>query len=202
MSGPRKEANATPYHCGLFLEQESGVFGLAIAWRRVGAKDYGVYISGGVAPHVSQFMAEYSEKGEIRRFYIRDELIKPGQKWDEERLSGSESSVLVSAEDTGILTELAERFFQDWMEAYGALDAARMIQRVTAGTGRCAELTFEEAIQAKLPLQLRAGRMPDFWASLVESSEKWHFSFCQAGGGVALAVDLLLAKMHLFVELI
>lgn len=201
MGQAKKRNKNVPYHCGIYIAPDSTKVELSIAWRRVGDKEYGVYVaSGGQGVIVMSFLACYSPKGEMQFFYILDGLPQEQECWDLEALSGREQQDLIGKQERDAIICVANSFFSDWIETVGASDVNKLFKKL----GAVSISNNDDAlsvVSSGLPLQVKGARMPDFWAFLDKSSEKWHFAFISGLDSLSQSRDaLLLSKMRLFLE--
>lgn len=201
MGQSKKRNKNVPYHCGIYIAPDSTKIELAIAWRRIADKEYGIYVaSGGQGMIVMSFLASYSSKGEMQFFYILDGLPQDQECWDLEALSGKEMQDMLAKQDREAILCVADSFFGDWVETVGTNDVSKLFKKLGA-ISVCSNDDALAVISSGLPLQVKGSKMPDFWTFLDKSSEKWHFSFISGLDTFSQTRDeLLLSKMRLFLE--
>lgn len=186
---------------------------MAIAWKRVGGHDYGIYLTRGEGPEdhspaCTWFKASYSARGEIVAFHVKDGLSKEGAKgaaWDGEHIrSSSDPGAAMDAEDLRQIESLAGAFVSQWIEPFGQSEALSALRRLGFG-GPVEQDPWRAVLGSGLPAEIKRGRLPDV-LSLAESTEHgFLYAFLpyperlgQTGGAHAL----LEAKMRLFFELL
>lgn len=193
-----------PYHCSFLLDKSGGILRLAIAWRRVGNADYGIYLASDPNPSMIEFLASYNDKGEIHSFLVSDKPVSDGKRWDEDHIDASSGPRAASEQEANILRTLANAFCDDWLESYGASEAEKLLRKVISPkkAGRAKGLLG--ILKSDLPIQVRQEKMPDLLenAKLTENDFLYAFkSHSHAAGGASNAM-LLESKMKMFLELL
>ncbi len=190
-----------PCHCGFYVTKETGLLELAIAWRRIGAKDYGIFIqqSNGKIK-VCNFLGQYGSHGELLAFYITQELLQVPYQWYKEVLSEQEINKPIERQDVNVLSELNEYFCTQWLETLGYQETQGVLSAYLPAP--TSAFYIEHLFQGVFPLKIKSEKMPDFWSFVIESSDAWDFSLMASGLIVNKTLDaLLVEKMRLFVEL-
>lgn len=203
-------AEATPYHCAFLLEQQQARLHMALAWRRVGAVDYGVYLTrrpgvDAASPLLTMFKATYSTRGDLEGFRVRDGWCKPGAWWDDDHARQGQERSLVDAEDAAQLDALGDSFLSHWLESFGDTEMSSMFRRLgVAGEPKVAKAGRRIATSG-LPVEVRKARLPDVLSRAEAKDGGMLFSFLPFPdrlGEVDPREDLLQAKMWMFFELL
>lgn len=194
-----------PYHCSFLLNKEGGGLRLALAWRRVGNKDYGLYLSSDSRPASVLFMASYSPKGEMESFLVSDHLLREGDMWDEDHLHFEREAPAVESIDAERITELANEFCDEWLESYGSTIANKLLMKLCESSVLERRKGLRHLLDAELPMQVRPEKMPDILAEAELTDRNFLYVFLPHSHGApggAESESLLESKMRLFFELI
>lgn len=197
--------NKVSYHCSFLLDQQGGGLRLALAWRRVGHCDYGVYLSCDPHPTRVLFMAVYSPRGEMSEFLVLDGALRAGKAWDEDHLNFEMDPPVITERDAALIAELSDAFCDEWFESYGATMTAKFLTRICDGA--CSERLrgLDALLAAELPIQVQPDRMPDILAEAEMTERQFLYAFlphAHGGPAGAQARAALESKMRLFFELI
>ncbi len=192
-----------PYHCSFLLDKSGGILRLAIAWRRVGNSDYGIYLASDPNSSMIEFMATYNEKGELQSFLVSDKQVSAGKPWEEDHLDAAAQPPAASELDAETLRALANAFCDDWLESYGASEAERLLKRIASAERGEKKKGLSSVIKSNLPIQVRLEKMPDILADAHLTENGFLYSFRpHSHGGSPGSLALLEGKMRLFMELI
>ena len=184
---------------------------MALAWRRVGAVDYGVYLTrrvGGedASPLVTMFKATYSKKGVVVGFCVRDGWCRAGASWDEDHARPGGGRAVVAVEDALQLDGLAESFFSQWLESFGDTEMSSMFRRwgVAPADGKGSKAGRRLA-SAGLPAEVQKAKLPDVLSRAEPKEGGMLFSFLpfpERLGETDPREAVLMAKMWTFFELL
>lgn len=194
-----------PYHCSFLLDSNEKILRLAIAWRRVGNTDFGLYLASDPAPSAVYFAAVYNPRGEILSFLVSDDGVCAGEPWGEDHIAfGSGSGpVLVDGSQAETLTDLAESFYADWLESYASSDTDRLLKKM--GIPGSEQRGFLSLMSSELPIQVRPEKMPDLLVDAVLTEKNFLYSFMPQSADAGASMEnreLLEAKMRMFLELV
>ena len=197
--------NRVPYHCSFLLDGDEKILRLAIAWRRVGNVDYGLYLASDPAPSAVFFAAEYTDRGEIRSFLVSDGGVCAGEPWAEDHISFDGNEVVMDDFQAETLSDLAESFCSDWLESFAMSDADKILRRIgMRGVGDGLR-GFVSLVSSELPIQIRPEKMPDVLGDAVLTDRNFLYAFKPQAAGMGAVIenrDLLEAKMRMFLELV
>lgn len=197
------------YHCCFLLEKASATLNMAIAWRRVGNHDYGVYLTKrqgaeDLTPQCTLFKASYSNKGEILGFLVKDGWIELGKRWDDDHLEPGMRSAEVMPEDVEHLELLAKAFFAQWLESFGESDALVMLKRLGLSGGHTTH-AWRRILTSGLPAEIQKAKLPDVLSCAKSTERGFLYSFVpfpESPGTEKSTASLLEAKMRMFFELL
>lgn len=193
-----------PYHSSFLMDRDGGVLRLAIAWRRVGNADYGLYLASDPSTSVIEFMATYTERGEIKSFLVSDKPLEPGMKWEEDHIDFEADPPEGTEKDASVLRSLANAFCDDWLESFGASQVEKLLRK--AGGERTPDRAkgLFGILKSNLPIQVRPDRMPDILenARITENEFLYAFMAHSHGDAAPGSKALLEAKMKMFFELL
>ena len=199
-----KGQTKVPYHCSFLVEPDGQDLKLAIAWRRIGNCDYGLYLACENKTDSVFFKAEYSSRGELISFLVCDQAPRSGMRWEEDHVSCSGECPEIDPQSREILKDMSNCFFNDWLESFRASEALKLIQKVTHQTIDLKEPDrLTDALQSSLPLQIKTGRRLDILGMAELTDNHFLYAFVPHSDKVQEADKALLeAKMHMFLELI
>lgn len=196
--------NTLSYHCSFLLDPQGGGLRLALAWRRVGNCDYGVYISCDPQPTRVLFMATHSPRGEMSEFFVLDGALRCGKRWDEDHLNFESDPPVIGEREAALVSELSDAFCDEWFESYGATITTKFLSKICEGAAAERPRGLEALIASELPIQVQPEKMPDILASAELTERNFLYAFLPHSHGAAgdHARAALESKMRLFFELI
>lgn len=201
----REGKRRVPYHCAFMIDQSTGLMRFGLAWRRVGARDHGIFVAADPEPGGLFFSAGYSSRGEVSSFEISESAPKAGASWEEERVANSPGQS--GPEEEEAFEALAEGFWRDWLESFGASEAAEVLKRFSSKPQEKSNETFSEAFRNKMPLRVRKEAMPALLAKAEMSESGRIFALIEEGGEPSMnsgrsARNLMESKMRGFLDLL
>ena len=205
--------NKLDYHCCFLLSNHDASLLMSIAWRRMGACDYGIYltrnsvITDGSAVVLTLFKAMYNEKGQIVSFLVKDGWFSFDNSWDDEHLNRNNEGMDLSIEesDQNCLVELADAFCLDWLESYAESDALSLLKGLGFGKAPV-QHSFGDFLNSGLPLEVKKTNLPDVLAEgeVTENGQIYCFlpfhTHVSKGGDYSVLV--LEGKMRSFFDLL
>lgn len=212
MSPQRAEAAGRLPYVGYFkLSANSGRLEFAIAWRREGGCDYGIYLakpaSSGLGSSCFAFKAAYGASGEARSFLVADAWPSILGAWDGDHvpaLSSSANGPAMEGADEEILRQLSADFVGEWLESYGEGEVAAMLKFVVGSAPGAQKDGWMEALLSGLPAEIRGEKMPDLLsvADCDSSGALLALIGAPAGSAGAAWEAEQLARMRLFFDLL
>lgn len=202
------KSDRAQYHCCFLIEKANAALNMAIAWRRTGACDYGVYLtkrcgSEDLSPMCTVFKASYSTSGKINSFMVSDRWVKNGDTWDEDHLNPFAGASMVSNDDARHSEILGRAFFGEWLEPFGAADAFSMLKDAGLLLGPVEDHGLA-VLSSGLPAAIKKNKLPDVLSCAEANDHGLLYSFIpfpeRLGGGNG--VELLENKMRMFFELL
>lgn len=198
------------YHCCFLLNPPHGSLSMGIAWRRIGNCDYGVYLTRravGVdqSPNCTVFRASYSPRGEIQSFLVADSWVRPGMIWDDDHVNPAKAGIVVSSTDIDQLRDLANVFFSDWIESFGASDAHVLLKQLVGGVRVAQEDVVGGILFSGLPAEIKKNKLPDVLSCAEMTEQGFLYSFLpfpERFDSDPQIVKLLESKMQMFFELL
>lgn len=191
-----------PYHCSFLMDKDSGLVKLSVAWRRVGASDFGVYVTGEERPQVVAFKADYSQRGEIQSFWVVDHPIKAGEQWEENHIDFEAKPQVASMNDAETIRSLLNTLVDDWLEPFGESEAARILKKMGLQEGESVN-GWAGLAMANLPMQIKRARRTDILSCAEVTSKDLLYAFVPFPDRVdGRGNKLLESKMKMFLELI
>ena len=203
-------ADAAPYHCAFLINSPQAQLHMALAWRRVGSVDYGVYLTrrmGGedASPLVTMFKATYARHGGLDGFWVKDSWCQAVSQWDENHARPGVARVTVGVVDASQLDALAESFFSQWLESYGDTEMSSMFRRWGVSTSADVYKAGRRLVSAGLPAEVQKVKLPDLLSRAEPKDGGMLFSFLpfpERVGETDPRDEILMAKMWSFFELL
>lgn len=194
------------YHC-CFLLDKAGSLHMAVAWARMGACDYGVYLTrrtGAVigGPLFTYFKAIYTPHGDIVSFVVADKVPVENEKWDEDHVLSAAVPKTFNSEDLSNVSLLSSAFFGDWLESFGESDAHSLVK--SFGFKFDEGDAWVDLLNSGLPIEVRKSKLTDVLSVAQTTDQGYLYCFIPFPERVGELgpVELLESKLQKFFELL